>query len=51
MRTQKYGLVSVLDIMKAGEAALSARNTLQEEAAVRLGSKIGIEISKYQQLG
>ena len=50
MCTREDGLVSVLDITKAEEAVRSARNTLQREA-VRLGSKIGIEISKYQQLG
>ena len=39
MCTREDGLVSVLDIMKAGEAVRSARNTLQQEPA-RLGSKI-----------
>ena len=38
--TREDGLVSVLDIMKAGEAARSARNTLQQEA-VRFGSDQG----------
>ena len=37
MCTREDGLVSVLDIMKAGEAVRSARNTLQQEPA-RLGS-------------
>ena len=46
--TREDGLVSVLDIMKAGEAVRSARNTLQQKASARLGSKILAKIAAGQ---
>ena len=49
MCTREDGLVSVLDIMKAGEAVRSARNTLQQEPA-RLGSKILVKSYSWSKI-